>query len=69
MDDAIVEAVKKIGFQIEEITDNSLVIDVSDPEKENSAILEAIEAAGGHVQFVTEIGSTLEDVYLKLVRG
>jgi len=69
VDDAIVEAVKKIGFQIEEMTDNSLVIDVSDPEKENSAILEAIEIAGGHVQFVTEISSTLEDVYLKLVRG
>ena len=69
VDDAIVEAVKKIGFQISEVTDNSIVIDVSDPEKENPAILKAIEAAGGHVQFVTEIGSTLEDVYLKLVRG
>jgi ABC-2 type transport system ATP-binding protein len=69
VDDAIVEAVKKIGFQISEITDNSLVIDVNDPEMENPAILKAIEAAGGHVQFVTEIGSTLEDVYLKLVRG
>jgi ABC-2 type transport system ATP-binding protein len=69
VDEAIVEAVKKIGFQISETTDNSLIIDVSDPEKENPAILKAIEAAGGHVQFVTEIGSTLEDVYLKLVRG
>ena len=63
------EAVKKIGFQVSEITNNSLVIDVSDPEKENPAILKVIEDAGGHVQFVTEIGSTLEDVYLKLVRG
>ena len=69
VDDTIVDAVKKIGFQVTEITDNSLVVDVSNPEKENSAILKAIEAAGGHVQFVTEIGSTLEDVYLKLVRG
>jgi ABC-2 type transport system ATP-binding protein len=69
VDNTIVEAVKKIGFQTTEITDNCLVIDVSDPEKENPAILEAIEATGGHVQFVTEIGSTLEDVYLKLVRG
>jgi hypothetical protein len=68
VDDAIEEAVKKIGFQISGITDNSLVIDVNDPEIENPAILKAIEAAGGHVQFVTEIGSTLEDVYLKLVR-
>ncbi len=69
VDDLIVEAVKKIGFQISEATNNSLLIDVSDPEKENPAILKAIEGAGGHVQFVTEVGSTLEDVYLKIVRG
>jgi ABC-2 type transport system ATP-binding protein len=69
VDNVIVEAIKKIGFQVSEITPNSLVIDVSDPEKENPAILKAIEAVGGHVQFVTEIGSTLEDVYLKIVRG
>jgi ABC-2 type transport system ATP-binding protein len=69
VDNVIVEAVKKVGFQVSEITDNSLVIDVSDPEKENPSILKAIEAAGGHVLFVTEIGSSLEDVYLKLVRG
>ena len=58
VDNVIVEAVKKIGFQVSEITNNSLVIDVSDPEKENPAILKAIEGAGGHVQFVTEIGSS-----------
>jgi ABC-2 type transport system ATP-binding protein len=69
VDNVIVEAIKKIGFQVSEITDKSLVIDVNDPEKENPAILKTIEAAGGHVQFVTEIGSSLEDVYLKLVRG
>jgi ABC-2 type transport system ATP-binding protein len=69
VDNAIVEAVKKIGFQVSEITDNSLVIDVSDPERENPPILKAIEAAGGHVQFITETGATLEDVYLKLVKG
>ncbi len=69
VDNAIVEAVKKVGFQVSEVTDNSLVIDVSDPEKENPSILKAIEDAGGHVLFVTEIGSSLEDVYLKLVRG
>ena len=69
VDDIIVEAVKKIGFQISEVTNNSLLIDVNDPEKENPAILKAIEAAGGHVQFVIEVGSTLEDVYLKIVKG
>ncbi|HYA78437.1 MAG TPA: ABC transporter ATP-binding protein [Verrucomicrobiae bacterium] len=69
VDNLIVEAVTKIGFEVSEITDNKIVVNVSDPEKENPAILKAIEDAGGHVQFVTEIGSTLEDVYLKLVRG
>jgi ABC-2 type transport system ATP-binding protein len=68
VDNVIVEAVKKVGFQVSEVTDNSLVIDVTDPEKENPAILKAIEAAGGHMLFVTEIGSSLEDIYLKLVR-
>jgi ABC-2 type transport system ATP-binding protein len=69
VDNLIVKAVKKIGFQVSEITDKSVVIDVTDPEKENPVILKAIETAGGHVQFITEIGSSLEDVYLKLVRG
>ncbi len=69
VDNAIVEAVEKIGFRVSEVTDSSFVVDVSDPEKENPAILTAIEAAGGHIQFVTETGSSLEDVYLKLVKG
>ena len=69
VDNLIVEAVTKIGFEVSEITDNKIVVNVNDPEKENPAILKAIEDVGGHVQFVTEIGSTLEDVYLKLVRG
>jgi ABC-2 type transport system ATP-binding protein len=68
VDNVVVEAVKKVGFQVSEITDKSLVIDVTDPEKENPVILKAIEAAGGHVLFVNEIGSSLEDIYLKLVR-
>ena len=68
VDNLIVEAIKKAGFQVSEITDKSLVVDVTDPEKENPAILKAIEAAGGHVLFISEIGSSLEDVYLKLVR-
>jgi hypothetical protein len=47
---------------------NKLTIDVTDPEKENAPIVDAIVRAGGHVQSVTVVGSTLEDAYLKLVR-
>jgi ABC-2 type transport system ATP-binding protein len=68
VDDGITGAIKKLGFQIEQVTDNSLVVNETDPESQNPAILNAIMAANGQVQFVTEIGSSLEDVYLKLVK-
>ena len=48
---------------------NKLIIGVDNPEKENPDIMSAIGAAGGRIQFVTEASSTLEDVYLKLVRS
>jgi hypothetical protein len=52
-----------------EVVDNKLVIDVSNPERENPDIINAIGAVGGRIQFVTEVSPTLEDVYLKLVRS
>lgn len=69
VNDAVVGAVNTLGFQIAERTDNSLVIVVNNPEKENPGILKEIQTAGGRIQFVMEVGSSLEDVYLKLVRG
>jgi hypothetical protein len=41
---------------------------VTDPDKENGAVVEAIVMAGGHVNTVNVVGSTLEDVYLQIVR-
>ena len=38
-----------------------------EPDKENWGAVEAIVLAGGHVNTVNVVGSTLEDVYLKLV--
>jgi ABC-2 type transport system ATP-binding protein len=69
VNDAIVAAVKKLGPRNIEIVDNKLVIDVSNPEKENPDIVNAIGAIGGRIQFVSEVSPTLEDVYLKLVRS
>jgi ABC-2 type transport system ATP-binding protein len=70
LSDAIVSAAQGAGAgDVEAVEDNKLVITVGDPEKENPNILSAIFAAGGRVQFVTEANSTLEDVYLKLVRS
>ena len=67
--DTIVDAVKKMGYEISEVTPNSILINVNDPEKENPSILRSIQIAGGEVVFVTEVSSSLEEVYLKLVRG
>jgi ABC-2 type transport system ATP-binding protein len=68
VDDAVTSAVKKMGYQVE-ATENSLVVDLKDPEKDDPVILRAVQNAGGSVVFVTEVGSSLEDVYLKLVKG
>src|SRR5208337_3328275 len=68
--DAIVSAAKKVGTgDFEVVEGNKLMIGVDNPEKDNPDILNAIFAAGGRIQFVTEASSTLEDVYLKLVRS
>jgi ABC-2 type transport system ATP-binding protein len=68
--EAILSAVKKVGTGDLEVVDgNKLIIRGGNPEKENPDIVKAIGAAGGRIQFVTEASSTLEDVYLKLVRS
>ena len=66
--DAIIAALRKLPLRNLVIDGNKLTIDVSNPEKENVTILDTIFRAGGHVQSVTVVGSTLEDAYLKLVR-
>jgi ABC-2 type transport system ATP-binding protein len=65
----IVAAVTRLGAKEVETIGNNLLIAVSDPDRENPDIVEAIIAAGGRVQLVTEIRPSLEDVYLKLVRS
>jgi ABC-2 type transport system ATP-binding protein len=68
VNDAILSALKKLPLGNIAVDDNRLTIDVTNPEKENVAIVDAIVRAGGHVQSVTVVGSTLEDAYMKLVR-
>ena len=66
---AIISAVKKIATGAVETEGSRLIIGVGDAEKENPDIVNAIGSVGGRIQFVTEASSTLEDVYLKLVRS
>ncbi|MDG6223528.1 MAG: ABC transporter ATP-binding protein [Candidatus Bathyarchaeota archaeon] len=48
--------------------DNKLVLEMDEPEMDNPELIRAVVAAGGKIQFVTELRSTLEDVYLKLIK-
>jgi ABC-2 type transport system ATP-binding protein len=68
MNDAILASLKRLPLGSIAADGNRLIINVTDPEKENPPIVEAIVRAGGQVQAVTVAGSTLEDAYLKLVR-
>ncbi len=66
---AVSAAVEKLAF-VKNIrnSDNKLILDIDNPERDNPALVRAIVQAGGKVQYVTELRSTLEDVYLKLIR-
>jgi ABC-2 type transport system ATP-binding protein len=68
VNDKIIMAVEKLKSGEVEVIDNKLVINVIDPELENPDILKAIQSAGGRIQLVNEVKSTLEEVYLNYVR-
>jgi ABC-2 type transport system ATP-binding protein len=69
VDDAIVSAVKRLGPRSVEVDGNRIVVDVGDPALDNPRMVDAIVAAGGRIQGVTELLPSLEDVYLRLVRS
>ncbi|MGB8263669.1 MAG: DUF4162 domain-containing protein, partial [Dehalococcoidales bacterium] len=49
-------------------SENKLIIDVMDPDRENPNIIAAITKAGGQIREVTQNVPTLEDVYLQIVK-
>jgi ABC-2 type transport system ATP-binding protein len=67
--DAVLAAVKKLSVvKNVRTSENKLILEMDDPEKDNPQLVKAVVKAGGDVQFVTELRSSLEDVYLKLIR-
>jgi ABC-2 type transport system ATP-binding protein len=67
---SIVSAVESLPFAKNvRIEDSKLLVDLRDPEEENSVLAETILRKGGKIQFITELERTLEDVYLKLIGG
>jgi ABC-2 type transport system ATP-binding protein len=66
--DKILNSLNKLPLKNLEQKNHTLSFDVTDPDNENWKVVEAIVLAGGHVTRVDVVGSSLEDVYLKLVR-
>lgn len=67
--DDILAAVKSLNsVKNVRVSENKLIIDLDNPEKENPELVRTIVRAGADIQYVTELKSTLEDVYLKLIR-
>jgi len=66
--DAILDSLTRLHVKNLVKEGNKLTVDVANPEEENPDMVSAIVAAGGRVEAVTVVGSTLEDAYLKLVR-
>ncbi len=68
IDDVIIETVRKLKPLSMEVEGNVITLALAEPEKERPVVVSSLVRAGGDIQLVVEIGSSLEDVYLKLVR-
>jgi ABC-2 type transport system ATP-binding protein len=65
----VLDAVKSLpAVKNVKVNENRLVLDMDNPERDNPGLVRAVVEAGGNIQYVTELRSTLEDVYLKLIR-
>ncbi len=65
----VLAAAKQLGkVKSVRASDNKLILDIDNPEEDNPEVVRAIVEAGGRIRYVTELRSTLEDVYLKLIR-
>ena len=65
---AVLDALKKLGVRNLVAEGNRLIVEVTKPEEENPDMIDAIVAAGGRIESVNVLSSTLEEAYLNLVR-
>jgi len=68
VNEPFIKALKKLIPNKIAASENKLIIDVMDPDRENPNIIAAITKAGGQIREVTQNVPTLEDVYLQIVK-
>jgi ABC-2 type transport system ATP-binding protein len=66
--ESILDSLKRLRVKNLVCEGNKITVDIENPEKENPDMVSAIVAAGGRVETVSVLSSSLEDAYLKLVR-
>jgi ABC-2 type transport system ATP-binding protein len=63
-----INAAKALPFVKDVVaTDNTLTVQVDDPDEQSPALVQALIAAGGQIRSVAPISHSLEDVYMQLV--
>jgi ABC-2 type transport system ATP-binding protein len=67
--DAVQSSLQNLSLPNLTVEGNRILFDITSPDKKTSQAVDAIVRAGGHVILVNAVGSSLEDVYLKLVGG
>jgi ABC-2 type transport system ATP-binding protein len=68
VNEAILDSLERLRIKNMVREGNKLTVDVVNPEEENPDMVNAIVTAGGRIETVTVIGSSLEDAYLKIVK-
>jgi ABC-2 type transport system ATP-binding protein len=63
-----INAAKALPFVKDAVaTDNTLTVQVDNPDEQSPALVQALIAAGGQIRSVAPISHSLEDVYMQLV--
>ncbi len=65
--DQILAAVSEQSPRDMNVDENKIILSLNDPQKENPDFVQAIVAAGGRVQYVTQLNPGLEETYLKVI--
>ena len=61
---------RKAGpWTIEVVSDREFAVLVQDPERQNPLIADTVLGAGGKLQSMVESSPSLEETYLRLVKG
>jgi ABC-2 type transport system ATP-binding protein len=68
VNDAILDAVKKLNPKNLNVEGNQITVDLSDPLKQNPDFIQGIVSAGGRIQYVTQLNPGLEETYIKVMQ-